>query len=285
MTFIRRLLKSKTEVRQTLHNGTGHPGCDLLLRDDELRQAYERYKLYRPPELSYATVGDYCDSMDHLRNLAIINHDLKDVQRPWLFKAVLGNIKPGAKLIEIGAGEPHVANLLARMGYEVWVVDPYDGCGNGPTEYEHFKNKYPGIHFLRQYFSDSASGLDPGAFDGIYSISVLEHIPLEAIQGVFKGIRRFLRTHGGLTIHAIDHVHRGAGADGHLGKLQTIMTELEISHSTLQKIISDLEDDPETYFLSAYGHNLWRGNKPYADFPMRRCVSINICKSITAENE
>ena len=64
------------------------------------------------------------------------NGDLKDVQRPWVLKAIVGAVPPGSRLLEIGAGEPLVAELLARLGYDVTVVDPYDGRDRGPTDLE-----------------------------------------------------------------------------------------------------------------------------------------------------
>ena len=38
---------------------------------------------------------------------------MKDVQRPWALKAVVGSVPPGRRLLEIGAGEPIVAELLS----------------------------------------------------------------------------------------------------------------------------------------------------------------------------
>ena len=49
------------------------------------------------------------------------------------------------------------------------------------------------------------------------------------------------------------------------------------TQANLDEVLDRVDDDPETYYLSADGHNLWRGNQPYADFPMRRCVSIQVC--------
>ena len=72
-----------------------------------------------------ARCRDYCDSFDHLQPLATLNGDLKDLQRPWMLKAVLGAARGRrGRLLEIGAGEPFVADLLRRLGHEVWIVDP-----------------------------------------------------------------------------------------------------------------------------------------------------------------
>src|SRR5207247_1433648 len=50
-----------------------------------LPAAAERYAV-KPARLSYATVRDYCESVDHLPLLATASRDLKDVQRPWALK-------------------------------------------------------------------------------------------------------------------------------------------------------------------------------------------------------
>src|SRR5947208_15433311 len=48
------------------------------------------------PSLSYATVRDYCDGVDHFPWLATLN-DLKDAERPWAVKAVLNCLPPGTR--------------------------------------------------------------------------------------------------------------------------------------------------------------------------------------------
>jgi glycosyltransferase involved in cell wall biosynthesis len=237
---------------------------------------YRRYSTYKAPILSYATVKDYCDSMEHLGALSTINRDMKDVQRPWVLKAILGSVKRGARLLEIGAGEPFVADFLSCLGYEVLIVDPYDGTANGPRAFETFTSAYPHIRFIRDYFTEDLQGIDPGSFDGIYSISVLEHIPTLEIGKVFNAMRRFLKA-GGYSIHAIDHVHRGEGDKHHLEKLHLMIKEMGIPAAELENVLQRLDDDVETYFLSAFAHNLWRGDIPYEKFPMRRCVSIHTC--------
>jgi len=251
----------------------------VLGKKNTLETIYRRYSTFKAPRLSYATVRDYCDSMDHLATLTTINRDMKDVQRPWVFKAILGTVKRGARLLEIGAGEPFVADLLSRLGYEVLIVDPYDGSGNGPRAFKAFTAAYPHIRFIRDYFTDDLQGIDPGSFDGIYSISVLEHIPTSEIGKVFAATRRFLKT-GGYSVHAIDHVHKGNGDKYHLEGLRMVIEEMGIPVMKLEELLRCLDDDPEAYFLSAFGHNLWRGDIAYDKFPMRRCVSIHTCTQV-----
>jgi hypothetical protein len=113
------------------------------------------------------------------------------------------------------------------------------------------------------------------SFDCVYSISVLEHIPDDAIGRVVESL--YAHTRVRLTIHAVDHVLKGAGAEAHLAKLAAIVTGPEISRGDLDRLLERLSDDADGYFLSAEAHNRWRGSTPYREFPMRRVVSIHVC--------
>ena len=53
---------------------------------------------------SYATVRDYCESRDELPQITPTDGDLKNVQRPWAVKAILANLTPPARVLEIGGG-------------------------------------------------------------------------------------------------------------------------------------------------------------------------------------
>jgi hypothetical protein len=152
-------------------------------------------------------------------------------------------------------------------------VDPYDGSGNGPVQYEEFRKQYPHLRLLRSHFHDRLHGVPPRAFDCIYSISVLEHIPPPDMLGVFRGLRIFLKPKG-FSIHAVDHVHRGNGAAEHLANLRLMAHGFGFSQAGLDSMLDEMTADTETYYLSAESHNRWRGNMPYQEFPMRICVSV-----------
>jgi len=235
----------------------------------------ERYSGFVPPALSYGTVRDFCDSMDHLRDLASCSGDLKDEQRPWMVKAILGSLPRGSRLLEIGAGHPYVASLLTRLGYDVTIVDPYDGSGNGPQEYEYFSSSCPAIRFVREVFHAETRGLEATGYDAIYSISVLEHVPMDALPGLCSGIKRFLAPTG-RTIHAIDHVLEGVNDGYHTEHLGLLFEHLGLSRARLAEVLEAARGDLETYFLSAEAHNRWRGTIPYEQFPMRRVISVQL---------
>jgi hypothetical protein len=242
--------------------------------DDRLWELEDRYRsAFEVEPLSYGTVRDFADSLDNLAGLARANGDMKDLQRCWTLKAVLGSVEKGTRLVEIGAGEPLVADLLTRLGHRVTVVDPYDGSGQGPREFEHFRSAYPEVEFIRERFPPSG-GLQ-GDVACVYSISVLEHVPAEEVGAVVEAARDLVAP-GGCSIHAIDHVVAGWGDWDHLGRLEEIVRRSGLDVADLHSLFDRLRDDPEAYLVSAEAHERWRGALPYDDYPMRRISSIGL---------
>lgn len=227
---------------------------------------------------SYATVRDFCESVDELTPIAALDGDLKNVQRPWAAKAILATIPPPARILEIGGGEPIISGFLSELGYDVTLVDPYGGFGNGPTDYQRYVEKYPHVKIVREYFRPGLPGFVPHSFDVIFSVSVLEHIPADSLSACFDGISEFLISDGA-SIHCFDFILLGNGDAHDYQHAQRILAE--------QKRIGTVEDDPpfevllrriradvETFFLSPQGHHNWRGGQPYAAFPFRKVVSL-----------
>jgi hypothetical protein len=234
----------------------------------------DRYRgRFAVDQLSYGTVRDFADSLDNLAGLARANGDMKDLQRCWVLKAVLGSVKRGDRLVEIGAGEPLVADLLTRLGHRVTVVDPYDGSDQGPREFEQFRSSHPDIDFIRERFPPS-QGLPPNVAC-VYSISVLEHVPSKEISGVIEAATE-LTGPDGCSIHAIDHVVAGWGAKIHLERLEEIVRSSGLAVERLHTLIEELRVDPESYFVSAEAHERWRGALPYEEYPMRSIASIGV---------
>jgi len=257
------------------------PGANAsawTIADSSLWPIAERYTGSFPlPPISYGTVRDFADSADHMTGLAGASFDMKDLQRCWAIKAILGHVERGARILEIGAGEPLVAGMLSRLGYRVTVVDDYMGLGNGPREFKRFQTAYPDVHFIRELFPPSEPLADDYA--AVYSISVLEHVPLEHVAGVVEAGHELVAVRGGCSIHAIDHVLAGWGAKEHREKLDRIVAALGLSAEELAAQIGQMERDPETYFVSAEAHNRWRGDLPYDQYTMRRIGSVNLFRA------
>jgi 2-polyprenyl-3-methyl-5-hydroxy-6-metoxy-1,4-benzoquinol methylase len=229
--------------------------------------------------LSYATVRDYYDSLDHLSQLTGVDGDLKNVQRPWIVKAILGAVQPPARLLEIGGGEPLVSGFLSELGYDVTLIDPYDGVANGPTDYQTYVGRFPNVKIVRGYFMPNIDCFGAVLFDAIFSISVLEHIPPESLPSFFQAIAAHLRP-GGASIHCFDFILVGVGETHDLKTARCIIAEqAKLANdpalpADLDIVIERLKGDVETFFLSPQGHHMWRRGRPYEEFPFRKVVSL-----------
>ena len=229
---------------------------------------------------SYATVRDYCESRDELPQITAIDGDLKNVQRPWAVKAILANLRPPARLLEIGGGEPIVSGFLSELGYDVTLVDPYDGFGNGPTDYQRYVEQFPHVKIVREYFRPGLPGLTPHSFDAIFSISVLEHIPPDSLPACFDAIAEFLSP-GGVSVHCFDFILQGHGDAHDFVNAQRILAEQKRvtgapNDVPFDELLQRLREDVETFFLSPQGHHHWRRGQAYPAFPFRKVVSLQI---------
>jgi len=227
---------------------------------------------------SYATVADYCESADELRPITPVDGDLKNVQRPWAAKAILANVPPPARVLEIGGGEPNVCGFLEELGYDVTLVDPYEGSGNGPTDFDRYVAQFPNVTILREYFRPGLPGLIPGSFDAIFSVSVLEHVPEHSLGLCFDAIAEFLAP-GGASIHCFDFILQGNGDAHDFQHAQKILAEQKRVANAgddlpFEELLRRLGADVETFFLSPQGHHHWRGGQPYSQFPFRKVVSL-----------
>ncbi len=82
----------------------------------------------------------------------------------------------------------------------------------------------------------------------------------------------------GCSVHAVDHVFAGWGAEAHLERLERIVSGSGLPLPLLGEAIAGLESDPDTYLVSAEAHNRWRGDLPYDEYPMRRIASVQLFK-------
>ncbi len=230
--------------------------------------------------LSYATVRDYCESADLLPGITGHDGDLKNVQRPWAVKAVLNCVAPPARVLEIGGGQPVVSGVLSELGYDATLVDPYDGFGNGPTDFQRCVELFPHVQIVRDYFGENMAHFAPDKFDVILSVSVLEHIPHGPLASCFSGIAKYLRP-GGHSVHCFDFVVQGPGTEHAFENARYILEQQKRLNDdspdpavSLREIVPRFTDDLETFYLSPQGHHNWRGGLPYEQFPFRKVVSL-----------
>ena len=205
--------------------------------------------------------------------LAGANFDMKDLQRCWMIKAILGNVERGARLLEIGAGEPLVAGALSRVGYDVTVVDPYDGSGNGPREFETFRTAYPDLKFIREQFP-------PQRPPATTSRRLLDLGPRARAAGGDRlgdgAARASCWPRSKAARSTPSTTSSPAGVPTNTWRNCGGSPPAWASPSDLREPIAQLDGDPETYFVSAEAHNRWRGDLPYDQYTMRRIVSVNL---------
>ena len=213
-----------------------------------------------------------------LPEISPLDGDLKNCQRPWAVKTILSHLPPPARLLEIGGGEPIVSGFLSELGYDVTLVDPYDGFGNGPTDYERYRVQFPHVKIIRDYLRPGLAGLAPQSFNAIFSISVLEHIRPDPLRSCFDAVAEFLSP-GGVSVHCFDFILQGNGDSYDYENAQRILTEQARvtgtkSEPPFDDLLARLRADVETFFLSPQGHHQWRGGRPYPEFPFRKVVSL-----------
>ena len=230
---------------------------------------------FRTLPLSYATFRDLRDSLDYFHPIATASGDLKDSRRPWVLRAILSVVPPCSRVLEIGGGEPYIADILDRLGYEVWIVVPFDGTTNGQLDNERFRTEYPGLRFVRGFFGEQVLPAPPGGFDCIYSTSVLGHLPAKSLEEVFAGMKKYLRP-SGWSIHAFDHAHKGNGADEHYTKLKSIVRWAGFEEIELAQVIARMHSDPEAHYFLPENRNRRRGSLPYDEIRTPVCVSIQM---------
>jgi hypothetical protein len=214
----------------------------------------------------------------HLPQITGVDGDLKNVQRPWAVKALLRALPSPARLLELGGGEPIVTGFLSELGYDVTLVNPYDGFGNGPTDYENYVDCFPNVKIVRGYFEPHRQAFPPASFGAVFSVSVLEHLPLEAAAKCFQDIEEFLAP-GGASFHCFDFVLQGVAQEYDLTSARNLLGhQAQLENRTAETGFADLlerlKGDVETFFLSPQGHRHWRGGLPYDKFPFRRVVSL-----------
>jgi hypothetical protein len=134
------------------------------------------------------------------------------------------------------------------------------------------------VKIVRGYFEPHMQVFPAASFDAILSVSVLEHLPLEAAAKCFQAIGEFLAP-GGASIHCFDFVLQGLAEEYDLTIARNILNqqaqlENRPAETGFEDLLERLKDDVETFFLSPQGHHHWRRGVPYDEFPFRKVVSL-----------
>ena len=102
-------------------------------------------------------------------------------------------------IAEIGGGDSRLLRAISSANRCV-NIEPFAGNDGGPSELV----KIPGVRNVQSLLGANSAEIDDESFDIVFSISVVEHIPLNDLQSFFNDGMRILRP-GGLWLHAIDN--------------------------------------------------------------------------------
>ncbi|MEL7107861.1 MAG: class I SAM-dependent methyltransferase [Pseudomonadota bacterium] len=101
-------------------------------------------------------------------------------------------------IAEIGGGNSKILSALAARNH-CFNIEKFEGQGNGPTQ----EIEIEGVENIIAFLGEKSGKIPSTAFDVVFSISVVEHVPTEMLDAFLEEGLECLKP-GGLWIHAID---------------------------------------------------------------------------------
>jgi SAM-dependent methyltransferase len=133
------------------------------------------------------------------------NTALRRFEYPWAVEAAA--LAPGMRVLEVGGGLSGFQFVLDRMGLRVTNVDPgLDARGVGwPCDERSMArlNRLFHAHVELRNQTIEAAGLEPGGFERVFSISVIEHLRDDDVASLLLHVRDALAP-GGLFVLTVD---------------------------------------------------------------------------------
>lgn len=262
----------------TEHAGDGSGlalnGSDDLVPDEEVWPLRELFGDRSPAAgISYATVADFAESADAMPRLIAASPPPLGLQRGWVIKTLLGAVPPGSAILELAGSSPLAAGVLARLGYDVTVLDPFDGTASEPHLYTPLTRDYSVLEFIRDRFPTTTPL--PRRYAAVHSIGLLDRFEADRASAAISAATDALQP-GGVQLHAFSHVLAGWGAEESAQRLSTVAAAAGLDDAAVEAALGPMAEDPETYLVSAEAHDSWRGAVPYASYPMRRIGSLSV---------
>lgn len=124
---------------------------------------------------------------------------------PWHLKsvqdAIIMNIIKDCKgmlIGEVGGGDTRILPALAKLN-KVYNIEKFQGADGGPDNELTFKD----VNNIQCWVGDSKGQIRDSFFDILFSVSVVEHVPTNALSGFIEDCARILKP-GGQMFHAVD---------------------------------------------------------------------------------
>src|SRR5262245_41037497 len=134
-----------------------------------------------------------------------VNNETRKFEYPWAFNAC--PVRSGTHCLDIGGSLAGLQFVLAKSGASVTNVDPGDeASGRGwpvePTSIAHLNRAFgTDVRLINATLQDVQ--LPPESIDVAYSISTIEHIPVDELPSLMREIARVLRP-GGAFVATVD---------------------------------------------------------------------------------
>jgi hypothetical protein len=158
---------------------------------------------------------------------------------PVVADLVFEHLQPGSRLVDVGAGVTPLAPFLTARGYVVDTVDSSDIVRRWPPAPDW--NEWGYLDYAEAGLADRSwnGPLDElpasPAFDGVLSVSVIEHIPATTRRALLKTMAARLNA-GGLMILTVD-LARGGMELWNRNRGETVDTRDR--HGTFQDLVSE----------------------------------------------
>lgn len=165
---------------------------------------------------------------------------IKAHNRPWIEEA--GQFAGAHRVLEVGGAYSRLPEYLGRRyGVEPWIADDFGMTSSEPMwarwgDPRALPSKYPGTKYVYRRLGEFASELPDKAFDRVFSVSTLEHIPLASRLAVLRDTHRLVAP-GGMELHSID-IPVQSPARLMLKWVASLLPPLRMAHRRLDNEIS-----------------------------------------------
>ena len=158
---------------------------------------------------------------------------------PVVAQLVRSVLAPGSRLVDIGAGTTPLVPFLTRHGYEIDTVDPSTILRTWPPRDDWNEwgfLDYASAGFAHRSWNSTLQELPPlPLFDGMFSVSVIEHVPGDVRRSILAEVARRTRP-GGLVVLTVDLVR---GRDDLWNRNLGEQVEDPAVHGTLAGIVAE----------------------------------------------
>ena len=158
---------------------------------------------------------------------------------PVVARLIAEHLPPGSRLVDVGAGVTPLAPFLTSRGYLVDTVDPSPTIRTWPpqpewNEWDFLDYGAAGLaHRSWNCTLDEVPSRPP--YDGVYSVSVIEHVPSRKRRALLSDISDRTRLNG-LVVLTIDLVR---GRDDLWNRNLGVQVEDPAAHGTFQDVVDE----------------------------------------------